>query len=230
MKKIYRGWKALQARTGLGYDPTTDTVVCSDEACHSFVKECNHLHYEGLRNKELYYNVFEKNHAADASGYGSIPMRGGSTPSFDFDFSMDQSETHPVLEEELSPSIGARRQANTRGVPNEGGSSRSRGSAGKRKQRDSTDEMTFSAMQEIVHHFRGRSQSATSTDQSSHKDHILDCMNIMKEMGVPQYQRTIMWHYFDAHPRLQRPFCQLDDDDRRGIIASVVTSQMPPPN
>ncbi|GMN52662.1 hypothetical protein TIFTF001_021803 [Ficus carica] len=55
-------------------------------------------------------------------------------------------------------------------------------------------------------------------------------MNIMKEMGIPQYQRTIMWHYFDAHPRLQRPFCLLDDDDRRGIIASVVTSQMPPPS
>ncbi|GMN69451.1 hypothetical protein TIFTF001_038504 [Ficus carica] len=233
MRKIYRGWKALQARTGLGYDPTTDTVVCSDEAWHSFVKvnkECNHLCYEGLRNKELYYNVFKKNHAAGASGYGSVTMRGGSTPSFDFDFSMDQSKTHPVLKEELSPSIGERRQANTRGVPDEGGPSRSRGSVGKRKQRDATDEMTFSVMQEIVHHFRGRSQSATSIDQSSHKDHILDCMNIMKEMGVPQYQRTIMWHYFDAYQRLQRPFCQLDDDDRRGIIASVVTSQMPPPN
>ncbi|GMN52675.1 hypothetical protein TIFTF001_021829 [Ficus carica] len=55
-------------------------------------------------------------------------------------------------------------------------------------------------------------------------------MNIMKEMGIPQYQRTIMWHYFDAHPRLQRPFCLLDNGDRRGIIASVVSTQMPPPN
>ena len=157
-------------------------------------------------------------------------MGGGSTPSLDFDFSMDQSGTHPVLEEDISPSIGARRQANTRGVNDEGGSSRSRGSTGKRKQRDATDEMTFSAMQEIVNHFRGRSQSATSSDQTSQKDHILDCMNIMKEMGIPQYQRTIMWHYFDAHQNLQRPFCLLDDDDRRGIIDSVVASQMPPPS
>ncbi|GMN69844.1 hypothetical protein TIFTF001_038890 [Ficus carica] len=88
--------------------------------------------------------------------------------------------------------------------------------------------MTFSAMQEIVNHFRGRSQSGTSSDQSSRRDHILDCMNIMKEMGIPQNQRTIMWHYFDAHPWLQRPFCQLDD--RRGIIDSVVNPQPPPAN
>ena len=32
MKKIYRGWKALQRQTGLGYDPSTDRVICSDEA------------------------------------------------------------------------------------------------------------------------------------------------------------------------------------------------------
>ncbi|GMN32170.1 hypothetical protein TIFTF001_050785 [Ficus carica] len=188
MKKIYRGWKVLQARTGLGYDPATNTVVCSDETWQSFVKvfkECTHLRYEGLRNKELYYNVFETNHAAGASGFGSVTMGGGSTPSFDFDFSMDQSGTHPVLEEEMSPSIGARRQANTRGVPDEAGPSRSRGSTGKRKQRNATDEMTFSAMQEIVTHFRGRSQSAISSDQTSQKDHILDCMNIMIEMGIP---------------------------------------------
>ena len=38
MKKIYRGWKILQTRTGLGYDPVTDTVVCSDETWHNFVK------------------------------------------------------------------------------------------------------------------------------------------------------------------------------------------------
>ncbi|GMN66974.1 hypothetical protein TIFTF001_036040 [Ficus carica] len=184
------GWKALQARTGLGYDPATNTVVCSDDTWHSFVKvfkECNHLRYEGLRNKELYYNVFKKNHAVGALAFGSVMMGGGNTPSFDFDFSMDQSGTHPVFEEEMSSSIGTRRQANTKGMPDEAGPSCSRGSAGKRKQRDATDEMTFSAI-------------------------------------------TIMWHYFDAHPRLQRPFCQLDDDDRRGIIASVVTSQMPPPN
>ncbi|GMN61286.1 hypothetical protein TIFTF001_030423 [Ficus carica] len=111
MKKIYRGWKILQTRTGLGFDPTTDTVVCSDETWHTFVKdnrECTHLRYEGLRHKELYYKIFEKNHAAGASGFGSVTMGGGSTPSFDFDFSMDQSGTHPVLEENISPSIGAR--------------------------------------------------------------------------------------------------------------------------
>ena len=109
-------------------------------------KECNHFRYEGLRNKELYYNVFEKNHAASASGFGSVTMGGGSQPSFEFDFSMDQSGTHPVCEEEMSPSIGGRRQGNTRGGRNEAGPSRSRGSAGKREQRDATDEMTFSAM------------------------------------------------------------------------------------
>ncbi|GMN57575.1 hypothetical protein TIFTF001_026693 [Ficus carica] len=231
MRKIYRGWKVLQTRTGLGYDPATDTVVCSDETWHNFIKdnkECTHLCYEGLRNKELYYNIFEKNHAAGASGFGSITMGGGSTPMFEFDFSMDQSGTHPVLEEDISPSIGAQRQANTRGVNDESGPSRSRGSTGKRKQRDATDEMTYTAMEEIANHFRGRSQSTTSSVQNTQNLDIVDCMNIMKEMSVPQYQRTIMWHYFDAHPQLQHPFCVLDDDDRRGIIASVVTSQMPP--
>ncbi|GMN58744.1 hypothetical protein TIFTF001_027830 [Ficus carica] len=49
----------------------------------------------------------------------------------------------------MSPRSGAQRQVNTRGVPDEGGPSRSRGSASKRKQRDATDEMTFSVMQEI---------------------------------------------------------------------------------
>ena len=38
MRKIYRGWRVLQTRTGLGYDPATDTVVCSDETWHNFVK------------------------------------------------------------------------------------------------------------------------------------------------------------------------------------------------
>ncbi|GMN63338.1 hypothetical protein TIFTF001_032421 [Ficus carica] len=223
----------LELWARLEYDPVTDTVVCSDETWHNFVKdnkECTHLRYEGLRNKELYYNIFEKNHAAGASGFGYVTMGGGSTPSFEFDFSMDQSGTQPVMEDEISPSIGARRQANTIGVNNEGGPSRSRGSTGKRKQMEAMDDMTFSAMQEIVNHFRGRSQSTTGSDQNSQIDAILDCMNIMKEMCIPQYQRTIMWHYFDAHPRLQRPFCLLDDNDRRGIIASIVSSQMPSPS
>ncbi|GMN23470.1 hypothetical protein TIFTF001_047558 [Ficus carica] len=193
-------------------------------------KECTHLRYEGLRNKELYYNIFEKNHAAGASGFGSVTMGGGSTPMFEFDFSMDQSETHPVLENDISPSIGAQRQSNTRGMNDDGGPSRSRGSTGKRKQRDATDEMTYTAMEEIANHFRGHSQSTTSSVQNTHNLDIVDCMNIMEEMSVPQYQRMIMWYYFDAYPQLQRPFCVLDDDDRRGIIASVVTSQMPPPS
>ncbi|GMN47068.1 hypothetical protein TIFTF001_016247 [Ficus carica] len=162
---------------GLGYDPVTDTVVCSDETWRGFVK----------------------------------------------------SGTQPVMEDGICQSIGARRQANTSGVNDESGPSRSRGSTGKQKQRDATDEMTYEAMQEIANHFRGRSQSTTSSDQNTQNLCVVECMNIMKEMSVPQYQRTIMWHYFDAHPQLQRPFCLLDDEDRRGIIASVVTSQMPPP-
>ncbi|GMN69843.1 hypothetical protein TIFTF001_038887 [Ficus carica] len=111
MKKIYRRWKVLQSRTGLGYDPVTDRVICSNDAWQSFIKvykECNHLRHEGLRNKELYYNVFEKNHAAGAFGFGSVMMGGGSTPYADFDFSMDNSGTHPVLEEEIDPINGGR--------------------------------------------------------------------------------------------------------------------------
>ncbi|GMN72587.1 hypothetical protein TIFTF001_052035 [Ficus carica] len=88
--------------------------------------------------------------------------------------------------------------------------------------------MTYSAMQEIVSHFRSRSQSAASNDQLSRPHHLLMCMNIMTEMGIPLDQRTIMWHYFEAHPRVQRSFHQLPDDDRRGIITSVVKSQSPP--
>ncbi|GMN61100.1 hypothetical protein TIFTF001_030190 [Ficus carica] len=63
MKKIYRGWKVLQVRTRLGYDPSTDRVICSDDAWQSFIqvhKECNHLRHKGLHHKELYYNLFEK--------------------------------------------------------------------------------------------------------------------------------------------------------------------------
>ncbi|GMN28830.1 hypothetical protein TIFTF001_050568 [Ficus carica] len=82
-------------------------------------------------------------------------------------------------------------------------------------------------MQEIVSHFRSRSQSGTNKEQSSRPDHLLMCMNIMTEMGIPLKHQTIMWHYFDAHPRVQRTFHQLSDDDRRGIIASVVKSQSP---
>ena len=38
MKKIYRGWKVLQSRTGLGYNPSTDQVICSDDAWQSFIQ------------------------------------------------------------------------------------------------------------------------------------------------------------------------------------------------
>jgi len=156
-------------------------------------------------------------------------MRGGSTPSVYYDFNFDNFGTHPFLEKDLTPSTGGW-QANTQRVPDDAGPVRSRGSAGKRKQRDATDEMTFSTMQEIVNHFRGRSQSGTSSNQSSQKDAILECMNIMKGMGIPPHHRTMMWHYFDAHPRLQRPFCQLEDEDRRCIIDSVVNPQPRPVN
>ncbi|GMN60663.1 hypothetical protein TIFTF001_029757 [Ficus carica] len=38
-------------------------------------KECNHLCHERFRHKNLYYNVFEKNHAAGLLGFGSITKR-----------------------------------------------------------------------------------------------------------------------------------------------------------
>ncbi|GMN61399.1 hypothetical protein TIFTF001_030483 [Ficus carica] len=223
MKKIYRGWKVLQSRTGLGYDPSTDRVICSDDEWQSFIqvyKECKHLRHEGLRNKELYYNVFDKYHAAGASGYGSVTMPDEIPSYFDFDASMDNSAYRPVLEEDVTPTMGARNLNNIRSGA-DAGPSRSRGSSGKRKQIDETDEMTFLAMQEIVTHFRGGSQSGASNEQSSRPDHMLVCMNIMTEMGIPPNQRAIMWHYFDAHPCLQRTFHHLLDVDRREIIASV---------
>ncbi|GMN31700.1 hypothetical protein TIFTF001_050749 [Ficus carica] len=146
---------------------------------------------------------------------------------FDYDASMDNSAYRPVLEEDVTPTTGARHLNNIRSGA-DAGPSRSRGSSGKRKQRDETDEMAFLAMQEIVTHFRGRSQSGTSNEQSSRTDHMLVCMNIMTEMGIPPNQWAILWHYFDAHPHLQRTFHQLPDVDRREIIASVVQSQRPP--
>ena len=38
MKKIHRGWKALQVRIDLGYDPSTDRVICLDDAWQSFIQ------------------------------------------------------------------------------------------------------------------------------------------------------------------------------------------------
>ncbi|GMN26449.1 hypothetical protein TIFTF001_001306 [Ficus carica] len=175
MKKIYRGWKVLQSRTGLGYDPSMDRVMCFDDEWQSFIqvyKECKHLRHEGLRNNELYYNVFDKYHAAGASGYGSVTMPDESPSYFDFDASMDNSAYRPVLEEDVTPTTGARNLNNIRSGADVG-PSRSRGSSGKRKQRDETDEMTFLAIQEIVTHFRGGSQSGASNEQSSRPDHML---------------------------------------------------------
>ncbi|GMN56124.1 hypothetical protein TIFTF001_025253 [Ficus carica] len=143
----------------------------------------------------------KRNHAAGASGSGSVTMGGGSTAVVDFDFSMDNFGTNPVLEEETTPTNGGR-QANSRRAADNTGSSRSRGSAGKRKQRDATDEMTYSAMQEIVNHFRSRSHLGTSSNQSSRQDHLLNCMNSIKEMGISHNQRAIMWHYFAGNPKL----------------------------
>ncbi|GMN24168.1 hypothetical protein TIFTF001_045837 [Ficus carica] len=162
-------------------------------------KECNHLRHEGLRNKKLYYNVFEKNHAVGASGFGSVTMRDDSTPYIEHEGSMDNFGTRPVFEKELTPTTGAC-DCNNRRSGADAGPSRSRDSSGKRKQREETDEMTYMAMQDIVSHFRSQSQLGTSNDQSNRPDHMLMCMNIMSEMGIPQYQRTIMWHYFNTHP------------------------------
>ena len=257
MKKIYRGWKALQCLTGLGYDPMTDRVICSDETWQSFVKvintlcynclrvfcfsyisyysathltdinplqvnkECNHLRHEGLRHKELYYNVFEKKHAAGASGYASVSMADATQPTVDIDATQDYSGIGPISDQDLTPPSGNRRLAG-------GGPMRSRGSSGKRKNRDETDEMTFRAMQELVSHYRGRSDSGTSRSHSSRTDHMLLCMSAMTEMGIPPNQWTKMWHYFLTRPQLQRTFHKLPEVDRREIVASVVQSPPPP--
>ena len=96
-----------------------------------------------------------------ASGYGSVSMPDDSPTTVDLDASQDNSGIGPVTEEDLTPPSGSRRHASRRHAA-VAGQSRSRGSSGKRKQRDETDEMTFMAMQEIVSHFRGQSESGTS--------------------------------------------------------------------
>ncbi|GMN51905.1 hypothetical protein TIFTF001_021058 [Ficus carica] len=77
-------------------------------------KKCKHLRHEGLRNKELYYNVFEKNHDAGALGYGSVTMPDESQSYFDFDASMDNSAYRSVLKEDVTPTTGARHLNNSR--------------------------------------------------------------------------------------------------------------------
>ncbi|GMN56979.1 hypothetical protein TIFTF001_026091 [Ficus carica] len=71
-------------------------------------KECKHLRHEGLRNNELYYSVFNKYHAAGALGYGSVMMPDENPSYFDFDASMDNSAYRPILEEDGTPTTGAR--------------------------------------------------------------------------------------------------------------------------
>ncbi|GMN43243.1 hypothetical protein TIFTF001_012447 [Ficus carica] len=148
----------------LRYDQSTDRVICSDDAWQSFIqvyKKCNHLRHEGLRTNELHYNVFEKNHAAGGSGFGSVTMRDDSTPYVDHEGSMDNSGTWPVLEEHLTLTTSAR-HCNNRRLSIDAGPSRSRGSSGKRKQREETNEMTYMAMQEILSHFHSQSHSGTT--------------------------------------------------------------------
>ncbi|GMN63918.1 hypothetical protein TIFTF001_032992 [Ficus carica] len=121
-------------------------------------------------------------------------------------------------------------KASTGKAGDEAGPSLSRGSSGKRKQRETTDEITYSTIQEIVSHFRSHSQSGTSNEQSSRPNHLLMCMNMMTAMGIPLNKQTIMWHYFEDHPRVQCTFHQFPDEDRRNIIASIVKSQSPSDN
>ena len=189
-------------------------------------KECNHFRHEGLRNKELYYNVFEKHHATNTSGFGSVTMRDRSNPYVEAEVSMDNFGTQSVLDEELTPTNGGRQGVNRR-AGGEAGPSLSRDSSGKRKQREAMVEMTYSPMQEIVSHFRNRSWSGTNNEQSSRPDHLLMCMNIMIEIDIPLNKQTIMWHYFEAYLWVQRTFHQFPDEDRRNIIASAVKSQSP---
>ncbi|GMN21140.1 hypothetical protein TIFTF001_050100 [Ficus carica] len=115
---------------------------------------CRHLRFEGLRHKELQYNVFEKTHAAGAYGYGSLTMGDGSNPSVDYEFNFANSETHPCLEEDLTPTAGGR-EADTRRGPDVAGVSRRSGSLGKRNQKDATDAMAYEAMKEVRDYFRG---------------------------------------------------------------------------
>ncbi|GMN64869.1 hypothetical protein TIFTF001_033939 [Ficus carica] len=196
MRKIYKGWKVLKVQTDLGYDPEADRVVCSDEAWQSFIKDhplCRHLRYEGLRHKELQYNVFDKTHAAGAYGYGS----------------------------DVTPPAGGR-QVDTRQGPDAAGPSRRSGSLGKRKQRDATEAMTFEAMEEVRDYFRGISQTGGGSEQSVQNGGLVQCMNIMKGMCYSSHHQMMMWHYLDSHQHLMGPFCQIDDDLRREIIGSAI--------
>ncbi|GMN31825.1 hypothetical protein TIFTF001_046550 [Ficus carica] len=197
MRKIYKGWKVLKVQTGLGYDPEADRVVCSDEAWQSFIKDhplCRHFRYEGLRRKELQYNVFDKTHAADAYGYGSVTMGDASNPSVDYDFNFANSETHPFLDEDVTPPAGGR-QVDTRQGPDAAGPSRRSGSLGKRKQMDATEAMAFEAMEEVRDYFRGISQTGGGSEQSVQNGGLVQCMNIMKGMGATIQQASYLFQH-----------------------------------
>ncbi|GMN52608.1 hypothetical protein TIFTF001_021744 [Ficus carica] len=143
-KKVYRGWKVLQAHTGLRFIRCASISATRDSATRNCITMFS-----------------KKTPAAGASGYGSVTMGGNNTPYVDYYFNFDNSGTETPFEEDPTPSNGGW-QANTRPRPDVAGPSRSRGSAGKRKQRDATDEMTFSAMQQIVHYFQGRLKSSAN--------------------------------------------------------------------
>ncbi|GMN40246.1 hypothetical protein TIFTF001_009473 [Ficus carica] len=182
---------------------------------------CKHLRYEGLRHKELQYNVFDKTHAAGAYGYGSVTMGDGSNPSVDYNFNFANSETHPCLEEDVTPPAGGR-QADSRQGINVAGPSRHSGSLGKRKQRDATDAMAYEAMEEVRDYFRGISQTGGGSEQSVQNGGLLQCMNIIKGMGYSSRHQMMMWHYFVSNQNTMGTFCQIDDDLRREIIGSVI--------
>ncbi|GMN29619.1 hypothetical protein TIFTF001_049559 [Ficus carica] len=135
-------------------DPPASTVYSSSSSNSVNLEHplCRHLRYEGLRHKELQYNAFEKTHAAGAYSYGSVTMGDGSNPSVDYDFNFVNSETHPFLEENVTPTASGR-QVDTRQGPDAAGPSRRSGSLGKRKQRDATEAMAYEAMEEVRDYF-----------------------------------------------------------------------------
>ncbi|GMN63840.1 hypothetical protein TIFTF001_032922 [Ficus carica] len=88
--------------------------------------------------------------------------------------------------------------------------------------------MAYSAMKEVRDYFRGRSQNGSGSEQSVQNGGLVQCMNIMKGMSFSTHHQMMMWHYFDSHPQLMGPFCQVDDDLRRAIIGSVINPYPPP--
>lgn len=109
---------------------------------------------------------FFGHHAAGASGFGLVIMQEASNPYIEVDMSMDNFETQLVLNGDTI-STNNQWQGVDHTMSDEAGPSRSRGNLGKRKQREGIDEMTYSAMHEIVSHFCSHSQTGTSNEQSS---------------------------------------------------------------